>query len=133
MITFDQYLEKRGFKVDPQSWRNAARKLRDNPVFQKAVAGGLSGMGSAAIIMPVDTISDTQKQWRNTRNEPELNRISKSFLATAKELVHPKARENAQGGIRPFYAGGIGKLLKVAPAQAMGFAFEEGIRRRIFK
>lgn len=89
--------------------------------YQGLTAGAIGGAISTAVVMPIDTISDTQKQWRNTKNEPDLNRISKSFFATAKELAKPKVREGAEGGIKPFYAGAAGKLMKVVPASAISW------------
>ena len=104
------------------------RKIMKPEMAKKVIGGGLAGGISTLAIMPIDTISDTQKQWRNTRGEPELNRTSHSFLATAKELAHPKIREGAQGGPKPFYAGAGGKLLKVMPSMALTFAAEHKIR-----
>jgi flagellar biosynthetic protein FlhB len=63
-----------------------------------------------------------------TKDQPELNRTSHSFLATAKELAHPKIRPEAQSGPKPFYAGAGGKLLKVMPSMALTFAAEHKIQ-----
>ena len=107
-----------------------ADKLRQlSPGMKKVLSAGVgTGLGTA-IYMPLDTISDTQKQWRNTKGEPELNRASHSFLNTAKELAHPKIRKDTQGGVKPFYAGAGGKLLKVVPMGATTWAAEDHISK----
>lgn len=113
---------------------NAARNyLKTHAVARKMLQGGIAGGASTAIILPIDTTSDVQKQWRNTPNNPELNEISHSFLSTAKELARPKVRKDAEGGIKPFYVGAGGKLLKVAPAMSLTFAAENLIEKGILK
>lgn len=107
--------------------------IRHSPAFRKILTAGTAGGLTSLAIMPIDTISDTQKQWRNTRGEPELNRISHSFLGTAKELARPKVRENTKGGVRPFYAGAAGKLMKTIPSNALMFALEQQLHGKVFK
>ena len=109
--------------------KNLRKVFKRYPMAKDVAIGGAAGAVATGMIMPVDTISDTQKQWRMTNNEPQLNRISKSFLSTAKELAHPKVRKDAKGGISPFYAGGTGKLMKVVPAMGMTFAAREHLER----
>ena len=92
-----------------------------NKTLRHATLGGLAAVVGTAALMPIDTISDVQKQWRNTKGEPELQSASKSFIATAKEIYKPKIRKDSEGGIRPFYAGVGGKLLKTVPQQAIMF------------
>jgi hypothetical protein len=109
-------------------------KIKELPTgIKKVITGGASTGLATALYMPIDTISDTQKQWRNTRGEPELNRVSRSFLSTAKELARPKIRENTQGGIKPFYAGAGGKLLKVVPLAGTGWAVEHHMTKLLTK
>jgi hypothetical protein len=107
--------------------KGAKRFVNKSPLAKKMLQGGAAGGAATLAVMPIDTISDTQKQWRNTKDQPELTHTSKSFLATAKELAHPKIREGAQGGVSPFYAGAGGKLLKVIPSMALTFAGEHKI------
>jgi len=112
-----------------------ANKLRQyftiHEVQRNILEGGLGGGLATALIMPIDTISDVQKQWRNTRNDPKLNEISHSFLATGKEILRPKIRENAEGGIRPFYAGAGGKFLKVIPSMGIAFGVKGAIGKHL--
>ena len=101
--------------------------LKRSPMAKEMLVGGGGGAIATMAVMPIDTISDTQKQWRMTKDQPELTQASKSFLATAKELAHPKIREGAKGGVRPFYAGAPGKLMKVVPSMALTFAGKQKI------
>lgn len=96
---------------------------------KKMLAGGAAGAVAGMTTMPIDIISDTQKQWRNTRNDPQLNEVGKSFIATAKELYHPKIRKGAEGGIKPFYSGSGGKMLKIVPNMALAFAVQDRLSK----
>jgi hypothetical protein len=125
-----EYLIKRS-GIGPA--RKAIRRVFKSELGREAILGGLAGGVATGVMMPVDTISDTQKQWRNTRGEPELNRTSRSFLATAKELAHPKIRENTQGGPSPFYAGAAGKFMKTIPYGAVMFAAKHKLLNTVKK
>lgn len=93
------------------------------------VAGAGAGAITGMAVMPLDVISDTQKQWRNTRNDKQLNEVGKSFTSTAKELYRPKVRENADGGIGAFYAGAGGKMTKIIPNSALMFAVNNKLQK----
>lgn len=102
-------------------------------IIRQMVAGGIGGGMAGMAIMPIDTISDTQKQWRNTRNDPELNRVGRSFTATAKELYRPKVRKGSEveGGAQAFYTGASGKMMKIVPNMALGMMLTNNLEKAL--
>ena len=105
--------------ADTKAITDALRKIVTSTGAKHIAQGAAGGALATMAVMPLDTISDVQKQWRNTKDQPELTEASKSFYKTTKEIYHPKIREGAEGGIKPFYAGFGGKLIKTVPAQAI--------------
>jgi hypothetical protein len=92
---------------------------------KKALPGAVAGAVATTAVMPLDTISDVQKQWRNDpKASPRIKEISRSFTGTAKEL-------NKQEGPSAFYAGYGGKLLKVVPSTAITFATAGAIMKKL--
>jgi hypothetical protein len=100
-------------------------------VAKSLIPGAAAGATATMAVMPLDTITDTQKQWRNTKDEPGLNRIGRSFSATTKELYDPKERKGADKGIAPFYTGAGGKIMKVAPSMAITYAFAKYLENKL--
>lgn len=96
--------------------------------------GAAAGTAATLAVMPLDTISDAQKQWRNTEKAPELNRVGKSFIQTAKELYNPKVREITDAmprGPKAFYTGMGGKLLKTVPSMAITYAVANSLTKKL--
>jgi len=78
-------------------------------------AGAVAGAVSNLAVAPIDTVADTQRNWRTLSSATKAERAaSKSALETAK-LIY---KERGMGG---FYGGAGTKVLKVAPATALSF------------
>lgn len=100
------------------------------------IPGAAAGAASTLAVMPIDAISDAQKYWSAAENAPNLNRVGKSFISTAKELYNPKVRtltEHMPHGIKAFYTGIGGKLSKTVPAMAITYAVANSLTKKLEK
>jgi len=112
-----------------------AKKKEPGPL-QSLVPGAVAGTIATSVVMPLDTISDAQKQWRNaaikTTEEAGLAQAGKSFMNTARELYNPKIRAAANSrGMKAFYSGYGGKMLKVVPSMALTYGIASAIEKKI--
>lgn len=101
-------------------------KKSKHDILNKLVSGAAAGAGATAVVYPIDTVSDVQKIWSVARHNPKLNHIGKSWGRTAKALLN-------KDGIKGFYGGFGGKVLKVAPSMALTFFLQDAIQKQMNK
>lgn len=89
--------------------KNTDDKVKD------LIAGATAGALSNLAVAPIDTVADTQRNWRTLSSSTKAERkASSSAIQTAKMVFKER-------GIKGFYGGAGTKVLKVAPATALSF------------
>lgn len=105
-------------------------KKQKSPVsdtLKSLVPGAAAGVVGSSIVMPIDVTSDTQRQWQRSKSvSAAQQKASKSFLGTAKQI-------HRESGIKGFYSGYAGKMLKIAPSMAITFLVQDALRKKLEK
>ena len=131
-------------------------KKQDKPSLVKSLLpGAVGGIVSGSVVMPIDVASDTMRQWGKTTGESlahseaahslwkttkqifneskldpkTLSKIkSPRFAGLAERLNKPVVR-----GLKGFYSGYGGKMLKIAPAMALTIGTSNYIKQQMEK